>query len=245
MGSGVKNTTQHIIKAQNIPVGGFAQGNAVAIHIPLYIGNIGIVQNAGHILYDIVPDFCPGQIQKQFVSAGEGCKVIGQRPIGMGPVKIRIGIHRLRLKPKTEFQTHVVDPLAEALDALGQFLLVYMIIAQAGGIIITLSEPAIIQYKQFAAQFLCLLRQVQKLAPTKIKHTAFPVVIQHRAFPILPVDRDDMFQYEFVHSLAHTAETLIGYCQNGFRGFKGLAGQQFPAEVVRRYALHHPGETLQ
>ena len=245
MGSGMEDAAQHLIEAQNIAVCLLAQGDTMTIHIPLYIGNIGIVQNVGHILYDIVPDFCPGQIQKQFVSSGEGCKAIGQRPIGMGPVKIRIRIHRFRLKPKAKFQTHMVDPFAEALDALGQFLLIDRVVAQTGGIVIALAKPAVIQHKQFATQFLRLLGQVQKLTPIKIKHAAFPVVIEHRAFPILPVNGNDMLQDEFVHFFTHSAEAPVGYRQNRFRRFKELTGQQFPAEIVCRNTLHHPGETLQ
>ena len=44
IGTGFEDPAQYIVKSQNIAVSLFSQGNAVAIHIPLHIGNIGIVQ---------------------------------------------------------------------------------------------------------------------------------------------------------------------------------------------------------
>ena len=86
----------------------------------------------------------------------------------------------------------MVDPFAESLDALGQFSLVDAIIAQAAGIIVPLAKPSIIQHKQFAAQFLGLLCQVQKLSLVEIKHAAFPVIVKNGTAAVLPVSGDDM-----------------------------------------------------
>ena len=56
------------------------------VHIPLHIGNIGIVQHICNAFYDIIPNLRLCQIQQQFIAAGEGFKIVPQCPVRMGTI---------------------------------------------------------------------------------------------------------------------------------------------------------------
>ena len=97
-------------------------GHAVPVHIPFDIGNVGALQHAGDIFHNVIPHFLLCQVQQQLMAAVNGGESVGQCPVGMRAVKIRILVDGLRLKPQAKFHTHLVDLPDKSIQPLGQLL---------------------------------------------------------------------------------------------------------------------------
>ncbi len=243
-GPGTKNPAKDVVKAQNVVVGLGSQGDGMAVHVPLDVGNGGGVQNAGHIFHNVVPDLRLCQIQQQLIPSQNIGEAVGEGPVRVGPVQVRIRVHGLRLKPEAEFQSPVVDLPGKAGDALGQLLGVHIVIAQARPVVIALAEPAVVQNEELAAQLLGPVRQVQQTVLGEVEHAALPAVIEHGPGAVGPVWGYDVVHNEGVHIFGQSAEAMVRYRQHPFRSLKMLSGCQRAQEVGGVDALHHPGQPL-
>ena len=133
-----------------------AQRAGVAVHIPLDIGNGRGIKDAADAPDDIVPYLRLRKIEQQLVTAPKifAATVVMQRPVRMTAVQLRIRADGFRLEPETELQPHGIQLLAEALQAVREFLNVYRVIAEAAGIAVARAEPAVVQHEQLASQLL-------------------------------------------------------------------------------------------
>ena len=180
-------------------MGLFPQGNAVPVHVPFHIGNACSIHDAAYILHDIIPDIFPGKIQQQLMPSQHRGKAVCQCPVRVEAVEIRIGIDGFRLKPEAEFHALGTNSVRQFFQTTGQFLFVHPVVAQARLVVLPVTEPAVIQNKEFTAQGFGPVGQVQKPGLIEIKHAAFPAVVQHRPKPILPGSGHNMVIDETVH----------------------------------------------
>ena len=222
-----------------------AQGDGVAVHIPLHVGDGGAVQNAANIFHDIILDLRLAQVQQKLMAAQNIRMVVMQRPVGMLPVQVGVRVYGFRLEPEAEFHAFGADLLCQTVKTVGELLFVHVVVAQARQVVVPAAEPAVVQDEQLAAKLLCPVRQVQQPVLVEVEHTALPVVVQDGPGAAPPVGRDDVVVYEPVHPLAQAAKALVGYAEDGFRAFEDRTGGQFVGEVTGGDALHHPGQALE
>ena len=105
----------------------------------------------------------------------------------------------LGLDPDSEHQTQLVDPVREPGDSVGQLPGVHIPVAEAGGVVIALSEPAVIQYEEFHTQVLGGLGELDDLAFGEVEVGGFPVVAEHRALAEFPGSAHNVAVDEIVH----------------------------------------------
>ena len=76
---------------------------------------------------------------------------VSQCPVRVSPVQVGILVDGLRLKPEAKLHAHLLDSLGQAGHAVRQFFHIDVVIAQTGGVIVSCTEPAVIQHEQLAA----------------------------------------------------------------------------------------------
>ena len=222
-----------------------AQRHGMPVHVPFHVGQTGLVDDPSHIVNDVIPNFRLGQIQKKLMPSENRGKVIPEDPVRMCPVEIRVHVDAFRFEPKAKLHSQIPDFPGQTAKALRKLLQIHRVVTQTGLIIVTLAEPAVIQHEQFASQFFCRLRQVQKSPLVKLEETGLPVIVQHRTFPVLPVFGNNVFVDEFVHPTGQFSKTFAGPGHYTFRCVKFFAGRKGHGEVGRRDALHDTGHLLQ
>ena len=220
----MEDSPHYIVQAQNIGVSLGAQGDGMAVHIPFHIGDAGPVQNCGDIFYYIITDLSFGEIQQQLIPAENIRMVVGQRPVRMQTVQIRIHIHRFRFEPQTEFHAHGPDSVCQTFQPVGELLPVHGVVAQTCLVIVAVAEPAVIQDEQLAAQVTGGFGQSQQRVLIEFEHAAFPVIVKYRPGAILPGGGDDVAIYKPMHPVGKLTETVLGETHDGFRGFESFAG---------------------
>ena len=207
-GPGLEDPPQNIVKTQNMVMGALAHRHRVPVHIPLDVGNPAGIQNLGHIFHDIVPDLRFSQIQQQLMPSGDGGEAVGQRPIRMGPVKVRILVDALRLEPEAKLHSQLLDFGGKARHALGQFLGIHIVIAQTRLIVVSGTEPAVIQYEKLHAQLFCSACQPYQLSVGELKKMRFPVVGEDGALLALPLAADDVIIDKAVEIFPQAVEAV-------------------------------------
>ena len=140
------------------------------------------------------------------MTAVDGGEAVGQRPVRVGAIKVRILIDRFRLKPQAKLHPQLIDLLGKAGKTLRQLFPIHIVIAKTCQIIVAVAKPAVIQNKQLAAQIFGTACQIQQAGLVKIKHTTFPAVVQDRPFLAAPVFRHHMIHYKFVHPAGKTVK---------------------------------------
>ena len=245
VGSEIENSAQHIVETQNIIVCLRAQSDAVAVHVPFHIADGRAVQYTAHAVNNIIANLCLCQVKEQLVAAEKGAETVRQSPIGVGAVQIGVHVHSLRLKPKTEVQTHRIYLLCQTFQAVGQLLGVHIVVAKARLVIIALAEPTVIQHEELAAKSLGILCQSNKPVVVKVEHAALPAVKQHGALSVLPIFRHDAAVYKAVHLFGQTGKALVRKCHHSLGAFKAFTGQQSFCKVGGGNALNNSGKSLQ
>ena len=168
-----------------------------------------------------------------------------QRPVRVRAVKLRIRADGFRLEPESKLQSHRIQLLTEALQTARKLFRVYGIIAETAGVAVALSEPAVVEHEQLAAQLLCKLSEPQELRLREVEHAALPAVVDDGPRPVSPIRRNERFINITAKALRHAAEACVGPRHNSLRRLKPLPGRKLPAEIRGRNALHHARETLQ
>ena len=159
----------------------------------------------------------------------------------MGPVEVAVLRDALRLKPQAEQQAGVGNPLHQFRQGAAQLLLVGEPVPQAGMVIVSLAEPAVVQHKEFHPQLGGLLGHGHQFVPGEIEIGALPAVQQDRPAPAGPLAPADMVPDGFVEIAAQQAKAGTAVAENYFRGLEALAGSQIPAEAVGVDAADQPG----
>ena len=224
-----------------------AQRAGMAVHVPLDIGNGRGIEDPADTFDDIVPHLRLREIEQQLVPAQKisAAKTVMQRPVRVRAVKLRIRADGFRLEPESKLQSHRIQLLTEALQAARKLFRVYGIIAETAGVAVALSEPAVVEHEQLAAQLLCKLSEPQELRLREVEHAALPAVVDDGPRPVSPIRRNERFINITSKALRHAAEACVGPRHNSLRRLKPLPGRKLPAEIRGRNALHHARETLQ
>ena len=162
----------------------------------------------------------------------------------MGPVEVAVLVDALRFHPEAEAHAHPVDLRAEALEAVGQLLLIHGVVPEAALVVVPTLKPAVVQDEQFSARLFCPLGQGEELPLPKGKKTGFPIVAEHRPFLALPVAPDHVLVDEVVKVGGQAVEAAVGIGHDPLRRLEGCAGSQGVAEAAGADARHDADEAV-
>ena len=141
----------------------------------------------------------------------------------MGAVQIGILADHLGFHPQTELQPEVMNIPCQLLKGAAELLLVYGPVAEAGGIVVPLAEPSVVQHQHIHAQFLRFPGKVQQAFRVKIKIGRFPAVEQDR-FPCLPPPRmNDFLPDNPVIVPAQAVQAVPAVGEDRFRGLEAFS----------------------
>ena len=132
-----------------------------SIHVPFNVLNIGIIQYRTDLSEDSVYNFFSGKIKYQLISGSHWFSSRNRKcPVLMLAVKITVLRDHLRLDPDTEFHSEVIDSFYQSAESLSKFLLIDIPVPKATVVIVTFSEPAVIQNQHIDTKALCLFCQI-------------------------------------------------------------------------------------
>ena len=244
-GEGLGNAALQLVHPQHIPVvylalTGRGQSRAVhvgqrAVHVPFEVLDGAAAQHPFQLLPDAIHHFLAAEVQGVLLADLKGAAARDhERPVGMGLVQIAVGADRLRLHPQAQLQAHLVQPAAQAGQAVGQFGLVLYPVAQAGRSVVAALEPAVVQHEQVDVGLSGGGGQVQQLRLVKVEVAGLPAVQQHRAgrVHVLPAGRQQPGADGVVEAAAHLPQAVLGVDHGHLRGGEALAGREGPVEVV-------------
>ena len=228
-----------------LAVGGQGGGPHVgqaAVHVPLYIGDIGTGANSLDLRVNVLPHLGAGEIQHQLVAApGGGAAGDAQRPVGVLPIELAVLADHLRLNPDAEGHAQRLNPGHQGLQPAGQLFLVDNPVAQAAVVVIPLAKPAVIHDKKFDAQGGGGFGEVHQLVGVKIEVGGFPVVDEHRAARSRAGVLNQVLPDGPVVLPAHLAQAAGRTDKRTLGGSEALAGLQGPAELVGIDSHNQPG----
>ena len=140
-----------------------------------------MIERACNLRENIVDHFFPRKVQYQLVSAAHGFAARNpQRVIRMLPVKVAVFRNHFRLDPDAERKAHCMYLFGKYRKRHAELLLVDVPVAETAVIIVSFSEPAVIDDQKIDAQIFCLFREIQYLLPVKIEIAGFPAVKKNR-----------------------------------------------------------------
>ena len=104
----------------------------------------------------------------------------------MTAVKITVFRYHLRFDPEAELQSLFVYFPGQLSQRTSKFLLVHIPVAQPAVIVISLSEPAIIQHDHFYPKLSSLISKLKDCFSCKIEICRFPAVNEYRSY-LIPI----------------------------------------------------------
>ena len=242
LGETLRQRLQQAVDAQHTAVGGFALALGrqraavhvaeVAVHIPLDVGDVVVLQKVGHPAQDKIDDFGPGQVQRQLAAAGGGAAAgQRQRPVGVGAVEVGILADHLGLDPDAEPHAQRVHAVDQRVQPAGQLGGVDLPVAQAAVVVVALAEPAVVQHHQLHAQRGGFFGNGGDLVGREVKVGGFPVVDQHRPPGVAPGAAADIPPQKTVVQPRQRAQARAGVRQDDLGRGKGLPRLQQPAKA--------------
>ncbi len=109
----------------------------------------------------------------------------------MGAIKIGIGVDHLWFHPNAELKTFFFGGFCQGSQTTRYFLKVAAPIAKAMAIIVSFSEPAIVEHECLRADLFGFLHQGDQLSLGEVEHRGFPVVVDDWAWGVVPSRGDD------------------------------------------------------
>ena len=148
-----------------------------AIHIPLDIFHISLIQNCTNLIVNAIYYFFSGEIEHELMSGTVRTASRDYKsPVRMLTVELAVLVDHLRLDPDTEFQSHAVDVLDQFSKRTSKFFFVYFPVSKSSQVAVTVTEPAVVHYEHLDAELRRLRRQFEKRLSCKIKIRSFPAV---------------------------------------------------------------------
>ena len=241
-----------IIDAQHIPMHSLALAIRISrpavrlchipVHIPFDVGNGRLSDNHRDHFINVIYNFLSGEIQHMLMSCmtfkPARCR---NQPIRMPPVKVTVFIYHFQFYPQAKLQSHIFNLSGQSGNTFRQFFKIGIPVSQTSVIIISGSEPAVIQNKKLCAGFLCLFGNVQDLFLIKVKIGGFPVIQQDRTGLISPDSSHKPFSVQPMIYLAHLVQAMVAVYHNCFRSLKAFSFFENPRKVLRMNAHQHSG----
>ena len=114
--------------------------------VPLDVLDIGTAKDLINAFNNIFPDLGSSHVQHHLISTERPVSAgNADSPIGMGTVKVTVGIDALGLKPETEFHSHFIDLISNISDAARELFAVFYPVAKACRVAVSLAKPTVVE----------------------------------------------------------------------------------------------------
>ena len=151
----------------------------------------------------------------------------------MGAEEVGVLGDHLGLEPQAEFEAEGVDVIGELRHGATELGGVDGPVAEAGGVVVTMSEPSIVQHEHFDAVFGGGLAEGEELLAVEVEEHCLPAVDEDGARGIHPLGREEVLPHQVVECVGEFAEALVGAADERFGGLEGFAWGEVPAEGLR------------
>ena len=215
-----------------------------AVHVPLDVRDLGLAQQLGHTLKNVINHFLAAVIEHILMAAvAHAAARRMDSPIRMRTVQVGILVYHFRLKPQAKLHAKRLNTVCQPGDAVRQAGAVGYPVSQTGAVIVSLTKPAIIKYEQFNALFMRSFRNIEQLLLIKIEVSTLPVVEQNRTRAITPVAMRQPLLIQAVEGLAHAVQAVVRIHHNRLGCLERLARRKLPRETKRMDTHSQAGDT--
>ena len=209
----------------------------VAVKVPFDIVYFIFREHGVHLVENVVAHIFSGHIENILMPAYAGLAVRNMdAPVGVGAEEVGVGGDHLRLVPNAELKTEVVYSAYKLAESAFELALVYEPVAQRVLVVVALAEPAVVHDEHIHAEFLCALRERDKLVRIKIEERRLPAVYQQGTLLCPVFSGDEIEVIELVVYPAHLADALARVNHDRLWSLKALARLKMPGEICRIYA---------
>ena len=122
----------------------------------------------------------------------------------MCSVAVAVLVYHLKLYPETKFQAHLLDLTGKSGNSVWKLILIYGPVAKALVIIVSGSEPSVIQNEKLYPNLFGFFCNIEDFFLIKIKIGCLPVIKKDRTCMISPFSAHQAVTVQSVVSLAHS-----------------------------------------
>ena len=122
----------------------------------------------------------------------------------MCSVAVAVLVYHLKLYPEAKFQAHLLDLTGKSGNSVWKLILIYEPVAKALVIIVSGSEPSVIQNEKLYPNLFGFFCNIKDFFLIKIKIGCLPVIKKDRACMISPFSAHQAVTVQSVVSLAHS-----------------------------------------
>ena len=122
----------------------------------------------------------------------------------MCSVAVAVLVYHLKLYPETEFQAHLLNLAGKSGNSVWKLILIYKPVAKALVIIVSGSEPSVIQNEKLYPNLFGFFCNIEDFFLIKIKIGCLPVIKKDRTCMISPFSAHQAVTVQSVVSLAHS-----------------------------------------
>ena len=122
----------------------------------------------------------------------------------MCSVAVAVLVYHLKLYPETEFQAHLLNLAGKSGNSVWKLILIYKPVAKALVIIVSGSEPSVIQNEKLYPNLFGFFCNIEDFFLIKVKIGCLPVIEEDRSCMISPFSAHQAVTVQSVVSLAHS-----------------------------------------
>ena len=122
----------------------------------------------------------------------------------MCSVAVAVLVYHLKLYPETKFQAHLLDLTGKSGNSVWKLILIYGPVAKALVIIVSGSEPSVIQNEKLYPNLFGFFCNIEDFFLIKVKIGCLPVIEEDRSCMISPFSAHQAVTVQSVVSLAHS-----------------------------------------
>ena len=134
-----------------------------------------------------------------------------------------------------------MNPVDEFLHLSAELIFIDKPVSESGSVIISFSEPPVVQYHHIHSEGLRLFCKRQNIRAVKIHIKSFPAVDKHRTDLIPPLSAADMPADALMQIVGKFCESLSRIAHDHFGRCKGLSGRKGIGELFLHQAELHSG----
>ena len=154
------------------------------VHVPLDVGDVVVGEQTVELAEHVVERTGVGEVEHQLVAAEHRFVAgRGERPLGVRPVHVAVGVHHLRLDPDAELHAQPGDVVDQRCEPRGIHVGRHPPVAEPRAIVPARPEPAVVEHEPFDPDRRRGGRELAQPVEVVIEVGGLPRVEQHRPRP--------------------------------------------------------------
>jgi hypothetical protein len=126
--------------------------DVVAVHVPLDVGDVVIAQQCVELAEDVCERVGVGEVEHELVATEHRLVAVGrQRPVGVCPVQVTVGVDHLRLDPDPELHSEAGDVVDQRHQTRRGTRRRHPPVAEPGRVVASGAEPSVVEHEPLDA----------------------------------------------------------------------------------------------